>query len=111
MNTAQTILAVVLSLVFLPLGLAKIAAVPFMRQAAAHLGMSPNLYRVRSSWLPSRVSASSSRARLLGGTPILRTAERMFGGLEITGVQGIMNGTRQESNRSEAIFLSESIES
>ncbi|MBC2907898.1 DoxX family protein [Streptomyces cupreus] len=46
MTTAQTTLAVALSLVFLPLGLAKIAAVPFMRQAAAHLGMSPDLYRV-----------------------------------------------------------------
>lgn len=29
-----------------PLGLAKIAALPFMRQAAAHLGMSPGHYRV-----------------------------------------------------------------
>ncbi|MFF7073783.1 DoxX family protein [Streptomyces pseudovenezuelae] len=46
MTTAQTILAVTLSLVFLPLGLAKIAALPFMRQAAAHLGMSPGHYRV-----------------------------------------------------------------
>ncbi|MFJ8142827.1 hypothetical protein [Streptomyces sp. NPDC096013] len=35
-----TVLATVLSLVFLPLGLAKIAGVPVMRQAAAHLGMS-----------------------------------------------------------------------
>ncbi|ULR54837.1 DoxX family protein [Streptomyces deccanensis] len=42
----RTVLAVALSLVFLPLGLAKIAAVPSMRQAAAHLGMSPGLYRV-----------------------------------------------------------------
>jgi uncharacterized membrane protein YphA (DoxX/SURF4 family) len=46
MTTAQTILAVTLSLIFLPLGLAKIAALPFMRQAAAHLGMSPDRYRV-----------------------------------------------------------------
>ncbi|MFF7274961.1 DoxX family protein [Streptomyces griseorubiginosus] len=46
MSTAQTLLAVALSLIFLPLGLAKIAAVPFMRQAAAHLGMSPGRYRV-----------------------------------------------------------------
>ncbi|WDV56114.1 DoxX family protein [Streptomyces coeruleorubidus] len=45
MTTAQITLAVVLVLVFLPLGGAKIAAVPFMRQAAAHLGMSPGLYR------------------------------------------------------------------
>ncbi|MYS92960.1 MULTISPECIES: DoxX family protein [Streptomyces] len=33
-------------MVFLPLGAAKIAAVPFMRQAAAHFGMSPGLYCV-----------------------------------------------------------------
>ncbi|GAB2580767.1 hypothetical protein GCM10027168_11970 [Streptomyces capparidis] len=46
MTTAQITLAVVLTLVFLSLGAAKIAAVPFMRQAAAHLGMSPGLYRV-----------------------------------------------------------------
>ncbi|POX45482.1 homoserine dehydrogenase [Streptomyces sp. Ru72] len=30
---------------------------------------------------------------VLSGTPILRTARRLFGGLEITGVQGILNGT------------------
>ncbi|MZF88218.1 DoxX family protein [Streptomyces sp. SID5643] len=46
MTTAQTTLAVTLSLVLLPLGLAKIAAVPFMREAATHLGMSTGLYRV-----------------------------------------------------------------
>ncbi|MET8471460.1 DoxX family protein [Streptomyces sp. NPDC006422] len=46
MTTAHTVLAVTLSLVFLPLGLAKISAVPFMRQAAARLGMSTGLYRV-----------------------------------------------------------------
>ncbi|MFF5488099.1 DoxX family protein [Streptomyces virginiae] len=46
MTTAQITLAVALSLVCLPLGLGKIAAVPFMRQAAAHLDMSPGLYRV-----------------------------------------------------------------
>lgn len=46
MTTTHTTLAVALSLIFLPLGLAKIAAVPFMRRAAAHLGMSPGLYRV-----------------------------------------------------------------
>ncbi|MEU2235805.1 DoxX family protein [Streptomyces vietnamensis] len=46
MTAAQITLAVVLTLVFLPLGAAKIAAVPFMRQAAAHLDMSPGLYRV-----------------------------------------------------------------
>ncbi|WP_369780109.1 DoxX family protein [Streptomyces sp. R33] len=46
MTAAQITLAVILTLLFLPLGAAKIAAVPFMRQAAAHLGMSPGLYRV-----------------------------------------------------------------
>ncbi|MGX1372631.1 putative membrane protein YphA (DoxX/SURF4 family) [Streptomyces canus] len=46
MTTARTVLAVALALVLLPLGVAKIAAVPFMRRAAAHLGMSPGLYRV-----------------------------------------------------------------
>ncbi|EEP74763.1 homoserine dehydrogenase [Micromonospora sp. ATCC 39149] len=30
---------------------------------------------------------------VLSGTPVLRTAQRMLGGLEIAGVQGIMNGT------------------
>ncbi|MFE7644258.1 DoxX family protein [Streptomyces phaeoluteigriseus] len=46
MRTAQVVIAVVLALVFVPLGSAKIAAVPVMRQAAAHLGRSPGLYRV-----------------------------------------------------------------
>lgn len=30
---------------------------------------------------------------VLSGTPILRAAQRMFGGLQVEGVQGIMNGT------------------
>ncbi|MEU6260949.1 DoxX family protein [Streptomyces sp. NPDC047043] len=46
MRAAQITLAVALSVVLLPLGLAKIAAAPVMRQAAAHLGMSPGQYRV-----------------------------------------------------------------
>ncbi|MEU1405633.1 DoxX family protein [Streptomyces sp. NPDC005728] len=46
MSTAHLTLAVVLAPVFLLLGLAKLAAVPFMRQAAAHLGMTTGLYRV-----------------------------------------------------------------
>ncbi|MEV0635936.1 DoxX family protein [Streptomyces sp. NPDC050619] len=46
MRTAQIVTAVVLDLVFLPLGVAKIAAIPVMRQAAAHLDRSPGLYRV-----------------------------------------------------------------
>ncbi|MEU7513691.1 DoxX family protein [Streptomyces sp. NPDC042898] len=46
MTTAQITLAALLTLVFLPLGAAKIAAVPLMRQAAARVGMSPGLYRL-----------------------------------------------------------------
>ena len=30
---------------------------------------------------------------VLSGTPILRTAQRVFGGLQVEGVQGILNGT------------------
>ncbi|MEU6195339.1 DoxX family protein [Streptomyces sp. NPDC047061] len=43
---ASLALAVVLALDFLPLGAAKIAALPFMRRAAAHLGMTTGRYRV-----------------------------------------------------------------
>nr|AGZ94054.1 invasion protein [Streptomyces sp. MMG1612] len=46
MTTAQLTLAVVPALVFMPLGAAKTAAMPFMRQAAVHLGMSTGLHRV-----------------------------------------------------------------
>ncbi|MFJ7077550.1 DoxX family protein [Streptomyces sp. NPDC098781] len=46
MTAARTALVVALCLVYVPLGLAKIAAAPFMRRAAAHLGMSPGHYRV-----------------------------------------------------------------
>ncbi|MFM9595021.1 DoxX family protein [Streptomyces scabiei] len=46
MTTAPIILAVALSLVFFSFGTAKAAATAFMRQAAAHLGMSVTLYRV-----------------------------------------------------------------
>ncbi|MFJ8629243.1 DoxX family protein [Streptomyces sp. NPDC093568] len=46
MTTAQLALAGPLCLVLVPLSVAKIAAVPFMRRAAAHLGMSPGHYRV-----------------------------------------------------------------
>jgi hypothetical protein len=41
-----TVRAIALSVVFLPLGLAKIAPVPVMRQAVAHLGMSTGFHRV-----------------------------------------------------------------
>ncbi|MCL7425413.1 DoxX family protein [Streptomyces sp. YS415] len=46
MTAAQLTLAVALSVVLLPLGLAKITARPVMRRAAAHLGMSPGVYRM-----------------------------------------------------------------
>jgi uncharacterized membrane protein len=46
MTTAHLTLAVALSLIFFSFGTAKIAAAPFMRQAAAHLGLSLTLYRV-----------------------------------------------------------------
>ncbi|MEU6508275.1 DoxX family protein [Streptomyces sp. NPDC046942] len=49
MTTMHVILAVASAAVFLPLGLAKLAAVPFMRRAAAHLGMTTGLYRVVGS--------------------------------------------------------------
>ncbi|WP_181802009.1 DoxX family protein [Streptomyces shenzhenensis] len=65
MTTAHTTLAVAPSLVFLPLGPAKIAAVPFMRQAAAHLGMSPGRYRVIGS-----LEAAGAAGLLLGPASI-----------------------------------------
>ncbi|MEW2306153.1 DoxX family protein [Streptomyces sp. NPDC006655] len=74
-----TVLAMVLSLVFLPLGLAKIAAVPVMRQAAAHLGMSTGVHRVVGAlevagvagvllgltWMPLGVAAATGLALLM----------------------------------------------
>ncbi|MFF0011273.1 DoxX family protein [Streptomyces sp. NPDC005374] len=46
MRAAQITTAVVLALILLPLGVAKIAALPVMRQAAAHFDMSPGFYRI-----------------------------------------------------------------
>lgn len=80
-----TVLAVALSLVFLPLGLAKLAAVPFMRQAAAHLGMSVRLYRVVGAlevagvaglltgltWTPLGVAAATGLALLMAGAAVV----------------------------------------
>ncbi|MFF4505709.1 DoxX family protein [Streptomyces sp. NPDC001401] len=79
------VLAVVLSLVFLPLGLAKLAAVPFMRQAAAHLGMSVRLYRVVGTlevagvaglltglaWTPLGVAAATGLALLMAAAAVV----------------------------------------
>ena len=76
-----TVLAVALSLVFLPLGLAKLAAAPVMRRAAAHLGMSVRLYRVIGAlevagvagllagltWAPLGVAAAAGLALLMAG--------------------------------------------
>ncbi|MEU6912486.1 DoxX family protein [Streptomyces olindensis] len=80
-----TVLAVVLSLVFLPLGLAKLAAAPFMRQAAAHLGMSVRLYRVVGAlevagvaglltgltWMPLGVAAATCLALLMAAAAVV----------------------------------------
>ncbi|MER5661739.1 DoxX family protein [Streptomyces mirabilis] len=74
-----TVLAVALSLVFLPVGLAKLVAAPVMRQAAAHLGMSVRLYRVVGAlevagvaglltgltWTPLGVAAATGLALLM----------------------------------------------
>ncbi|MGW0705935.1 DoxX family protein [Streptomyces sp. NPDC002643] len=79
-----TALAVALCLVFLPLGLAKLAAVPFMREAAAHLGMSTRLYRVVGAlevagatglltgltWTPLGVAAATGLALLMTGAAV-----------------------------------------
>ncbi|MGI5459613.1 DoxX family protein [Streptomyces sp. CA-249302] len=79
-----TVLAAVMSLVFLPLGLAKIAAVPFMRQAAAHLDMSVGFYRVVGAlevagaaglllgltWTPLGVAAATGLALLMAGAAV-----------------------------------------
>ncbi|MET8809185.1 DoxX family protein [Streptomyces sp. NPDC004546] len=46
MSTTTTVLAVVLAALFLLLGSAKLAAVPAMRQAAAHVGMTTTHYRL-----------------------------------------------------------------
>ncbi|AXG81864.1 homoserine dehydrogenase [Streptomyces paludis] len=40
-----------------------------------------------------RGAAFEFEGAVLSGTPVLRTAERMFDGLRISGVEGIMNGT------------------
>jgi hypothetical protein len=46
MSTPTIVLAVVLAAIFLLLGAAKLAAVPAMRQAAAHVGMTTTHYRL-----------------------------------------------------------------
>ena len=85
MTTAQVTLAVSLSVVLLPLGLAKIAAVPFMREAATHLGMPPDLYRVVGTlevagaggvllglaWAPLGAAAATGLALLMGAAAVV----------------------------------------
>ncbi|MFJ7116469.1 DoxX family protein [Streptomyces albogriseolus] len=80
-----TVLAIALSLVFLPLGLAKLAAMPVMRQAAAHLGMPVRLYRVVGAlelagvagllmglaWTPLGVAAASGLALLMAAAAVV----------------------------------------
>ncbi|MFD5634044.1 DoxX family protein [Streptomyces sp. NPDC127077] len=46
MSTPTIVMAVVLAAIFLLLGAAKVAAVPAMRQAAAHVGMTTTHYRL-----------------------------------------------------------------
>ncbi|MFE4703593.1 DoxX family protein [Streptomyces sp. NPDC056738] len=46
MSTPTIVMAVVLAAIFLLLGAAKLAAVPAMRQAAAHVGMTTTHYRL-----------------------------------------------------------------
>ncbi|MFF2364573.1 DoxX family protein [Streptomyces sp. NPDC058122] len=46
MSTPTIVMAVVLAAIFLLLGAAKLAAVPVMRQAAAHVGMTTTHYRL-----------------------------------------------------------------
>ncbi|MFE2467767.1 DoxX family protein [Streptomyces mirabilis] len=46
MSTPTIVLAVLLAAIFLLLGAAKLAAVPAMRQAAAHVGMTTAHYRL-----------------------------------------------------------------
>ncbi|MER6128507.1 DoxX family protein [Streptomyces sp. NPDC001795] len=46
MSTTAIVLAVLLAGIFLLLGSAKLAAVPAMRQAAAHVGMTTTYYRL-----------------------------------------------------------------
>ncbi|MFE4816556.1 DoxX family protein [Streptomyces sp. NPDC056704] len=46
MSTPTIVLAVLLAAIFLLLGAAKLAAVPAMRQAAAHVGMTTTHYRL-----------------------------------------------------------------
>jgi hypothetical protein len=79
-----TVLAVALSLVFLPLGPAKLASAPFMRQAAAHLGMSVRLYRAIGAlevagvaglltgltWMPPGVAAATGLALLMAAAVV-----------------------------------------
>lgn len=80
-----TALAVALSLIFLPLGLAKLASAPFMRQAAAHLGLPVRLYRVVGAlevagvaglltgltWTPLGVAAATGLALLMAAAAVV----------------------------------------
>ncbi|MER6425859.1 DoxX family protein [Streptomyces sp. NPDC001137] len=79
------LLTVVMSLVFLPSGLAKLAAAPVMRRAAAHVGMSVRLYRVVGAlevagvaglltglaWMPLGVAAAAGLALLMVGAAVV----------------------------------------
>ncbi|MFE7854137.1 DoxX family protein [Streptomyces sp. NPDC057403] len=60
-TTAITVLTVLLSGIFLLLGSAKLAAVPAMRQAAAHVGMTTAHYRLLGA-----VEVAAAAGLLLG---------------------------------------------
>ncbi|MGW1798742.1 DoxX family protein [Streptomyces sp. NPDC001984] len=75
MSTTTTVLAVVLAALFLLLGSAKLAAVPAMRQAAAHVGMTTTHYRLLGAL---EVAAA---AGLLAGLRITALGAAASGGL------------------------------
>ncbi|MFF3468296.1 DoxX family protein [Streptomyces sp. NPDC002619] len=75
MSTTTTVLAVVLAALFLLLGSAKLAAVPAMRQAAAHVGMTTTHYRLLGTL---EVAAA---AGLLAGLRITALGAAASGGL------------------------------
>ncbi|MEV7416191.1 DoxX family protein [Streptomyces sp. NPDC089919] len=76
--------APLIAVVFLPLGAAKLAAVPVMREAAAHLGMTPGHYRLIGglevagvagvltgpAWPPAGAAAGAGLAALMAGAAV-----------------------------------------
>lgn len=75
MSTLTVVLAVLLAALFLLLGSAKLAAVPAMRKAAAHVGMTATHYRLLGTL---EVAAA---AGLLAGLGITALGAAASGGL------------------------------